>query len=229
MSEASSKLTHLAATTAPELKFFQTFSSESHTKPGNFSSCSQPLLNQCNMFLRALFCFRHAEFLFGTRRKCGSNHLGRQFKVFLVFENGGSNQPDRRTHTVPWRCVFGKAVSDADVDQPYSNQRQGTKTALGQRELSSGRRQQARRNLHAHTHDTSRTSACGDRTQPGDGVRNSGRQRARNLYWRRQQARRNQSPLRHRVSSVGPQHWDAAMCCLGLFRWYRGSGECAEI
>ena len=121
----------------------------------------------------------------------------RQFKVFLAFEKSGSNQPDRRMHTVPWRCVFGKAVSDADVDQPYSNQRQGTKTALGHRELSSGRRQQARRNLppqpsrNAHTHDTSRTSACADRTQPGDGVRNSGRQRARNLYWRRQQARRH--------------------------------------
>ena len=32
VSEASSKLTHLAATAAPELKLFQTFSSESHAQ-----------------------------------------------------------------------------------------------------------------------------------------------------------------------------------------------------
>ena len=69
----------------------------------------------------------------------------------------------------------------------------------------------------------------------------------RNLYWRRQQARRNQSPA-HRVSSARPQNLDSAMCRLGWtgqnfdrskgfvtttrstsacasFRWHRGSGQ----
>ena len=63
--------------------------------------------------------------------------------------------------TVPWSRVFRKAVSDADVDHPYS----GTRRHSGSEATTKKKTALAQRGL------------CGVRTQQDDGVRSSGRQR----------------------------------------------------
>ena len=49
-------------------------------------------------------------------RQGGSNTLG--FEVY-TFQQCGSNQPECRTHTVPWSRVVRAAMSNVDVEQLY--------------------------------------------------------------------------------------------------------------